>query len=224
MSTQEPSSTRSPLDDFQILVVPGRGNSGTHHWQTHLESELVDARRVVQIDWLRPRLDVWSQRVAQSIERSDKPVLIVAHSFGCLASVAASLAPDLPVAGALLAAPADPGRFNIDEDTLAGRLPFPSTLVLSRDDPWLDFEVGRRLGARWGARIVDVGHAGHINVDSGFGPWPLAHSLLKEMAAAAEPTAASLRAAWLSARAKRAVPAPPSRARRGRPRTSPRRG
>jgi len=214
----------SSLDAFQVLVAPGRSNSGAHHWQTFLEAALIDAQRVIQADWNRPRLGPWARRVAESVARSEKPVLVVAHSFGCLATVAAGGTLAAPIAGALLVAPADPGRFGIDQASIDKRLPFPSTLVLSRNDPWLDLEVGRALGARWGSRIVDAGMAGHINVDSGHGVWPLAAALLKDLAAAVGALPAVIRPlrdadpfSWQTA-------PPLSRARSGTRRASHRRG
>jgi hypothetical protein len=35
----------------------------------------------------------------------------------------------------------------------------------------------RWLAKRWGAEFVDMGEAGHINVASGFGPWPEGRAL-----------------------------------------------
>lgn len=224
MTANVPASTFSPLDAFQVLIVPGRGNSGAHHWQSLLEAELVDSRRVVQTDWNRPQLESWARQVGEAAERAGKPVLVVAHSFGCLASVAAGLRHGAPIAGVLLVAPADPGRFDVDEATVGGSLPFASILVLSRDDPWLQIETGHRLGDRWGARIVDVGQAGHINVDSGHGHWPLARLLLGELAAELASTAPIRRQVWQAEYERRAAAVLPSRARRGTRRASARHG
>ncbi|PWB84254.1 MAG: alpha/beta hydrolase, partial [Methylocystaceae bacterium] len=52
------------------------------------------------------------------------------------------------------------------------RLPFPSILVASADDPYADAAFSRELSKDIGAEFVDAGPAGHINVDSGHGPWP----------------------------------------------------
>jgi len=174
----------SALDAFQVLIVPGRGNSGDGHWKTHLEARLRRARRVLQAYWYRPQLDAWAGRIGACARQATRPVLVVAHSFGCLATVAAVANHRAPIAGVLLVAPADPARFAIGDDRLGETLPVPATLVLSRNDPWLEAAHARRLAVRWGAQAVDAGHAGHINVDSGHGPWPEAQTLLLRLAAA----------------------------------------
>ena len=53
-----------------------------------------------------------------------------------------------------------------------GPLPFPSLLVASRDDPYCAYERAEDFGYAWGAATLDAGTAGHLNTDSGYGPWP----------------------------------------------------
>src|SRR5690606_7271136 len=83
------------------------------------------------------------------------------------------------VVGALIVAPADP----YGGETLApalkafqpmpsGPLPFPSILIASRDDPYCAFETAADMALDWGSELADAGHAGHLNADSGHGPWP----------------------------------------------------
>ncbi len=52
------------------------------------------------------------------------------------------------------------------------RLPFPATIVGSSDDPYADLLFTRHLAEDIGAKFIDAGAAGHINADSGHGPWP----------------------------------------------------
>ena len=49
-------------------------------------------------------------------------------------------------------------------------------------------ETAETWSERWGARLVDAGHAGHINVASGHGPWPAALQLIADLERATEPT------------------------------------
>ncbi|MFM2443489.1 MAG: hypothetical protein RJB09_675, partial [Pseudomonadota bacterium] len=51
-------------------------------------------------------------------------------------------------------------------------LPFPTLLVASRNDPLADYAANEDLAKAWGAALLDAGEAGHINMDSGHGPWP----------------------------------------------------
>ncbi|ADZ69841.1 Predicted esterase of the alpha/beta hydrolase fold family [Polymorphum gilvum SL003B-26A1] len=48
----------------------------------------------------------------------------------------------------------------------------PAIVAASRNDFWMDQARARDLAQTWGADFVDMGEAGHINVASGFGPWP----------------------------------------------------
>jgi hypothetical protein len=52
------------------------------------------------------------------------------------------------------------------------RLPFPSLVVASENDPYTSIEAAAGFARKWGGKFMNVGAAGHINVDSGHGPWP----------------------------------------------------
>jgi uncharacterized protein len=182
------------------LIVPGFHGSGPDHWQTWLEEQLPDARRVGGIDWEAPVLARWAGAVRREIDEAPHAVWIVAHSFGCLASVVAAADRPERVAGALLVAPADPARFGplglAEEaahrgDTLgpwlpSGQLDFPCAVIASTNDPWVRLTVAAYWADRWGSRFISIGAAGHINVDSGFGPWPYCLELLQGMQQAHE--------------------------------------
>ncbi|MGZ8218555.1 RBBP9/YdeN family alpha/beta hydrolase, partial [Methylomagnum sp.] len=161
--------------------VPGLRGSGPDHWQSWWEAREPRAARVGQTDWHAPDLARWSAQVGAAIDRAETPVWLVAHSFGCLASVHAAARRPERVAGALLVAPANPDKFGIGPDLPAQRLPYPSLLVASLNDPWMAFERAADWSARWGCRLVNLGRAGHINVESGFGPWPRGPRLLEEL-------------------------------------------
>lgn len=162
------------------LIIPGLNSSGAAHWQTWFESQIPDAIRVIQPDWKRANLAEWSSRVRRDISRRAGPILIAAHSFGALAAVQAAEDYRERIVGALLVAPADPEKFGI-ADLLPDRpLGFPATIVASSNDPWLSIERALGLATRWGANFVDLGDAGHINTESGFGPWPLGLALLEQ--------------------------------------------
>ena len=52
------------------------------------------------------------------------------------------------------------------------RLPFPSIVAASRNDPLARFDRVAGLARDWGSRLVDLGQVGHLNPASGFGEWP----------------------------------------------------
>jgi uncharacterized protein len=161
----------------RLLIVPGLNDSGPAHWQSWLQAQFRDARRVEQRDWSRPDLERWAERIASTLdrERGDGPWVAVAHSFGCLA-LARHLAqrPDTPVRAALFVAPAEPDRFGVAESLPRQRLAVTSTVIASDNDPWMSAASSRRWAQRWGSGWLTLGQAGHINAESGFGPLPLA--------------------------------------------------
>lgn len=172
----------------RVLIVPGLHDSGPAHWQSWLQSQYRDARRVEQRDWTDPQLDRWAARIASTLERSGPgPWVAVAHSFGCLA-LARYLAQqpagrERPVRAALLVAPAEPDRFGVASQLPASRLPVPSTVVASDNDPWMSTASTRRWASRWGSAWLSLGEAGHVNTESGFGPLPLARRWVTAMSA-----------------------------------------
>ena len=63
------------------------------------------------------------------------------------------------------------------------RLPFPSIVAASRNDPLGRIDRVMELARDWGSRLVDLGEVGHLNPASGFGEWPRAEELIRELPA-----------------------------------------
>ncbi|MDA4848217.1 RBBP9/YdeN family alpha/beta hydrolase [Hoeflea poritis] len=165
--------------DADILIVPGYKNSGPDHWQSRWQAKLSTARRVEQQSWAKPERTEWTANIAAAVNEATKPVVIVAHSLGSAATVQAVSEFDRAVAGALLVAPPDVANPKIRPKHLMtfgpysrDPLPFPSLVIASRDDPYSSYESADDIAHAWGALFMDAGKAGHINAESGFGPWP----------------------------------------------------
>jgi hypothetical protein len=160
----------------RLVIVPGLHGSGSAHWQSWLEGQVAGAVRVVQDDWSVPDLERWSDRIAATLATlGPGPHVVVAHSFGCLAAVrAAQRDPALGIAQALLVAPAEPTRFDVAQVLPQSRLALRSCLVASDNDPWMTAAQAHAWALRWGSDWINLGNAGHINVDSSYGPFPLA--------------------------------------------------
>lgn len=201
------STTPEPL----ILTVPGLSNSGPNHWQTAWEQERDDCQRVELGMWDNPHRNTWVNQLNFAIALADRPVVLVAHSLGCLtvawwALLEAPRSADT-VIGALLVAPCEVDHGPVDPRLTKfaplpqRELPFPSVLVASRDDPYMAYGRAVKLARTWGSWLVDAGHEGHINADSGLGSWPFGKSLLGKLlrggldeafgAAAAQPSSDS---------------------------------
>ena len=168
-----------------VLVLPGWQGSGPAHWQSRWEAR-HGYQRVEQHDWLRPLRGDWTARLEEVILAQPRPVLLAAHSLGCILTAwwAAHSRHTQRVAGALLVAPPDIERDD-NRQQIPGwapvarqRLPFRSILVASSDDPFGSLEGASRLAADWGADFVSLGPKGHINADSGLGDWEEGHVLL----------------------------------------------
>lgn len=157
------------------LLIPGLDGSPDPHWQAWWQATDPTAVTVHQDDWETPDPEAWEARITEAVLAHPSAVL-VAHSLGCLA-VARLLTkrPRLGVAGALLVTPPDPRRsFRLRRFGSIPRreLSVPVTVAVSRNDPWMGFADAFDLADDWGAALVDLGDAGHVNADSGFGPWP----------------------------------------------------
>jgi uncharacterized protein len=168
-----------------VLIVPGLYNSGPAHWQTLWEKKHPEYLRVVQSEWETPNCTDWIQTLDQAIVRAGSPIVLIAHSLGCATVAHWSAAFKSPILGALLVAPSDveapsypPGTTGFSPMPLA-KLPFRSIVVASRNDQYVALDRARQFSAAWGSEFHDVGAAGHINTDSGFGEWPEGQRLLQ---------------------------------------------
>ena len=171
-----------------VLLLPGYGDSGPEHWQSVWERRF-GYTRVEQDDWLEPVVEDWVRTLDRAVAAQRAPVVLVAHSLGCALAVRwASTAPAGRVRAALMVAPADvesdahtPDEVRSFAPLPTARLPFPSVLVASEDDPFMRVDRARWFAARWGSRFVSVGARGHLNAESGIGDWPEGHRLLEEL-------------------------------------------
>lgn len=171
-----------------VLLLPGWQNSGATHWQSLWEARYGD-HRVEQHDWNRPLRGDWSIRLEEAVLAAGQPVLLAAHSLGCIlvAAWAAHSQNTDKVLGALLVAPGDVEREDVRElipgwsPIARQRLPFRATLISAEDDPYCSAERARGMAADWGARYLSAGIGGHLNADSGLGEWPEGRALLDEL-------------------------------------------
>ncbi|HEY3270339.1 MAG TPA: alpha/beta fold hydrolase [Geothrix sp.] len=169
-----------------ILTVPGYQSSGPGHWQSLWEASLRDIARVEMPNWEFPHKVDWVEALDEALAKCTEPPILVGHSLGCLAIVHWAGSHDREIRGALLAAPADVERPDGPEGLRPFgpipryRLPFPAIVAASADDPLMALDRARDLAWGWGARFVDLGPCGHLNLASGHGPWPRGEALLSE--------------------------------------------
>jgi predicted alpha/beta hydrolase family esterase len=177
-------------DRDQVLVVPGLYNSGPGHWQTLWEKEFGFAR-VEQAEWDVPRCVDWVRTLNEVIMAQDVPVVLVAHSLGCIAvghwAAEADKEAVRKIKGALLVAPSDCERQDFPPGAVGFKpisreiLPFRSVVVASTTDPYIPIGRSEELAGWWGSEFVNVGACGHITTADGFGAWPQGLALLDEL-------------------------------------------
>lgn len=159
-----------------VLIVPGRGNSEAGHWQTLLEASIDGATRVEQA-WNENDIAIWAENIDRAVRQARRAPLVVAHSFGCLATAYAQIVLGTPVGATLFVAPASPERFGLDFALFARPLGQPGLLVASENDPWLPYADAATFAEHWRVPLISLGRAGHVNVASGYGRWHFGEAL-----------------------------------------------
>jgi predicted alpha/beta hydrolase family esterase len=173
---------------MRILIVPGLNSSGPGHWQT-LWEEKYGCERVEQRDWANPDFAEWVGTLNAAVTAKAECTVIVAHSLGCLTVAHWAYAyPEMisQIRCALMVAPPDvESLFHIPEAlsrfATHNVIPFPSVLVGSENDHYMTLDSARKLAGYWNSRFVNAGFVGHINLDSGHGPWPQGETLLTDL-------------------------------------------
>lgn len=172
----------------KIFIVPGLGNSGPEHWQTWMENQLPGAVRIHQKEWETPSCDDWISSINTALKDIDpSTVILVGHSLGCVTIARWAAKAQAPIKGALLVAPSDI-ESPVYEFPATGftpipltPIPFPTIVVTSDDDVWVSVDRAAYFAKHWGSALVNIGHAGHINVAAGFGPWPEGIKILEKL-------------------------------------------
>jgi len=171
------------------LILPGLYNSGETHWQSHWERQFSGLHRVEQQDWETPIAADWVKRLNKAITANDTDVVLIAHSLAC--TLVTRWAQHYPasrqVRGALLVAPSDTEAASYPLGThgftpmSTQRLPFPSIVVASTDDPYVTPARAEAFAKAWGSELVWLERAGHINSQTGYGDWPAGVELLRRL-------------------------------------------
>ncbi|AWG99120.1 alpha/beta hydrolase [Rhodococcus ruber] len=184
----------NPSHSPTVVIVPGLRDHVADHWQTLLAERLSDVRTVPPLE--RDKLSRAARVAAldEVLREIDGPVVLVAHSAGVMITVHWAQNPTRPIQGALLATPADlelplPEGYPTTDDLDRGgwnpiprrRLPFPSIVAASRTDPLGGYRRIAGMAETWGSRLVDLGDVGHLNPAAGYGYWPDAENLLRQL-------------------------------------------
>jgi predicted alpha/beta hydrolase family esterase len=177
-----------------VLFVPGLRDHVADHWQTLLAAELAGARTVPPLSEDKLSRAARVAALDRSLAQIEGPVILAAHSAGCLTLAHWAQTHRRDGIAALLATPADievplPAGYPTPDELRAGgwlpiprvRLGFPAIVAASLNDPLGDYGRIAGLARDWGARLATVGAVGHLNPAAGFGPWPDGRALIAEL-------------------------------------------
>ncbi len=132
--------------------------------------------RVPHLDWMVPECTAWAGTLERTILQAPQPVVVLAHSIGCMATIFAMT--KAQIAAAVLVAPADaersdaPGALHTFTPIPMKPLVSPALLIASDSDPYCTIDRAQGFAQAWKVDWEIVPGGGHINADAGFGPWP----------------------------------------------------
>lgn len=182
--------------DVTVLFVPGLRDHVEDHWQTHAAKSIPGSVTVEPLTTSRLSRAARVAALDAALNAIKGDVVIAAHSAGCLMVAHWALSPSRSIRGALLATPADvenplpagyPTLTELQDNGWCPipqhRLPFPTLVVASRNDPLAAFDRVEGFARSWGAALFDAGEVGHLNPPTGYGPWSDAVALIQRMGA-----------------------------------------
>jgi len=190
-----PDVVTSIPGNVTVLFVPGLRDHVDDHWQTHAARAIPGSVTVEPLtrDRLSRAARVEALDAALNAIKGD--VVIAAHSAGCLMVAHWAENPTRSIHGALLATPADvenplpQGYPTVAELETGGwlpmaraKMPWPTIVVASRNDPLAGYDRVAELAQSWGATLQDGGEVGNLNPPAGFGPWPKGLELIAQLA------------------------------------------
>jgi predicted alpha/beta hydrolase family esterase len=182
------------LADTTVLFVPGLRDHVPEHWQTLLQAQIPNSRSVPPLEHDKLSRAARVAALDEALAAIDGPVVLVAHSAGVMITVHWAQQHHRKIRGALLAAPADlehpmpagyPTHATLQEHGWLpiprARLPFPTIVGASRNDPLARYERVEQMARDWGGELVDLGEVGHLNPAAGYGEWPYAMTLVERL-------------------------------------------
>ena len=172
---------------MKVLILPGIGNSGPEHWQSHWEQSHGNYTRVNQLSWDNPSCLEWVASLEESVKTSGPNTILVAHSLACLLVAHWAVKTNLEIRAALLVAVPNPKSPIFPTEAVGfaplpmHRLPFESIIVASTNDQYGGIEFSEKCASAWGSCLINIGEAEHINSSSGLGAWPEGHVFLQQL-------------------------------------------
>lgn len=172
------------------LTVPWPDGTGSSRWETLWNVSQQDTHRIVLGMWGDQLRTAWIAHLEEAIRKAPSPVIICAHSLGCLAVAwwarDARKGADMPVAGAFLVAPPDLSKPFLQEEFAdfaplpRQALPFPSIVIAGEDSKWIDLHEAAAVAADWNSHFIRVGPTEHLPASNTVGWWERGKQLLDD--------------------------------------------
>ena len=166
------------------IILPGIGNSGPDHWQSHWQQRNPSLTRFQPSDWDHPDRDDWLAALDKAVATTPEPPFLIAHSLSCLLIARWLERPHAPIRGAFLVRVPDPSSpaFPRTEAPTFLDIPnhsfqIPALIVASTNDPYGSTDYAQTRARQWGTGLVTAGPLGHIGDSSGVGDWPQGRAL-----------------------------------------------
>ncbi len=130
-----------------------------------------------------------AKQLKEAISKLDSPTILVAHSLAVSMVLHWAAANNNPnIIGALLVAPADVDSPDHTPEIIRNfspiptkKLPFPSIVVTSENDPYISLERAEYFAKKWGSDFINIGKKGHINSDSNLEYWEEGQLILEQL-------------------------------------------
>lgn len=175
------------LNQQSFLIIHGLGGSGPDHWQTWLANELRQRGNHVCYPTFSqfhlPNIKVWLEELHVAVQTipTASQLNIITHSLGCFLWMHyAARQTKLIAKQAVLVAPPSPTTI-LSEAKSFFPVPFKEShlsrtaeetlFIHSSNDPYCSLGDAKNFMDLAQPYIV-LPNAGHINIDSGYGPWP----------------------------------------------------
>lgn len=173
------SALKNYTEKYQLLHVPGIGDSGENHWHTQWEKSFPKIKRVVQINWDLPNKEEWVETLETTIQKNNKkPIILISHSLGGGAIIHANALNKLSgVIGIFIVALPDIEREDFPKEC-SGFVPMPkrkiavpAVMISSENDEWCDIEIAKKWSATLSIPIINIGKKEHICGSEEFKTW-----------------------------------------------------
>lgn len=173
----------------KYFLIPGFRGSDENHWQTYWSKSLPNSQIIIQDYWgENVSKNDWVSRLNEYLINEDlSKVILIGHSLGVATIIHWANEYELKIRGALLVAPTDVDNLAEPIDAIGfnpmplKKLNFPSIIIASTNDKWIDINKAKEFANIWGSQFENIGAYGHINSDSNLKNWQIGRRILDRL-------------------------------------------